>query len=599
LTSDRGAVWRLDTIPNRRLALLVACAGFLLVLPSLGNGLQILDDVPQRDFILAKLHGDAWAQNRPWYDVYNLVSGDAKLAAFTRYFWVTPWWTWLGLKVQFFRPVSAATLYVDYAVFGQHYWLAHLHSALWYFAACGLVCSVTLQISRSRSTALLGALLFALDDSHSSAVSWLAGRNAVVGVAWFAAALSLYVLASRRHQLRWLTASAACLLIALLAAENVSSTIPFFIAYSLLLDERPLERRLRDPIAILIVAGAWFIIHKALGFGSLGSGAYLDPIRDGASFWQALPGRILGLLHLQFGPPWALFPHMPFSLFILLDSFGRWVVLPLLALFVVARMNREIAFWTLSATLGLVPLVAGAPHDRLLTHVGVAWWMLLAHLIVALLRFSTQAPRVLAVGAWLVTGSLLFVHAILAPLSLALGVNSQRIPEVDAKSLDAISSWWTREVIALNVPTMFVVAQLSWQRERKHLPRPQQIAVLGATERNVEVVRKDDKTIELYCKGGYLVDVFSTFWRGPGVPLRKDELTVVHEFAVTVLSLTPDHRPERLRVQFVRSLDDSALFFVEWRDNQFKPFSFAPVGSSRVIPSVFEPTPGAGSVPGP
>ncbi|HET6333933.1 MAG TPA: hypothetical protein VFG30_12015 [Polyangiales bacterium] len=588
MTPDSGTLRRLDAISDRRLALCAACVGFVLVLPSFGNGLQILDDVPQRDFILAKLHGDVWARNRPWYDVYNLVGGDPKFALLTRFFWVTPWWTWLELKIQFFRPVSAATLYLDYALFGQHYWLAHLHSALWYFAACGLVCLAMLQVSQSRAAAALGSLLFAVDDAHSSSVSWLAGRNAVVGAACFAAALNLYVLGARRQQLRWVVAAAFSLLIGLLAAENVVSTLPFFVAYTFVLDRRRLQRKLVDAALVSACVAIWFVGHKSLGFGTFGSGAYLDPIRDGSAFWRAMPSRILALIQLQLGPPWAIVPYIPFPSFIGLYELGRWVVLPALALFVIRCFDREIAYWSLSATCGLIPLTAGAPHDRLLTHVGMAWCMLLALMILALLRKAPHLSRVPGTGFRLFAAVVLGLHLALAPCALALGVNSQTIPDLDARALDKEPEWWKRDVIVVNVPTMFLVAQLNWQRELRKLQRPSAFGVLGASDQQVEVVRIDQHTIELFAAAGYLQDVFSNFWRGPGVPLRVGELVGVRGFAVTVLQLTPDGRPQRVRVRFDRDLTDPALFFIYWDAQQFKPFRFGQVGERTLIRPVFE-----------
>jgi hypothetical protein len=595
LALGSSTVRRVEAISDRRLAFCVACVGFVLALPSLGNGLQILDDLPQRDFILAKLQGDAWAQTRPWYDIYNLVNGDPDAAVITRFLWATPWWTWPGLKIQFFRPVSAATLYVDYALFGQHYWLGHLHSALWYFVACGLVTLAALQISRSRFAAVLGALLFAVDDAHSSSVSWFAGRNAIIGVTCFAAGLNLYVLGSRRRQLRYVIAGAASLVTGLLATENVVGAVPFFFAYSLILDRQPLKSRMLHVLVVSATVATWFACHKALGFGSFGSGAYLDPIRDGAEFWRNLPGRCLALAQLQLGPPWALAAYMPLPWFIQTYNFGRWIALPALTLFVVRCFNREIAFWTVSALVGLIPLTAGAPHDRLLTHIGVAWWMLQALMIVALVSSARSVRRALSVPIYSFLAAIIIAHLCLAPWAFALGVKSPDMPDVETRALAATPDWWSRKVVVVNVPTMFVVAQLNWQRTSRRLPAPAAITVLGATDQQVEVVRKDRNTLELFSSGGYLLDVFSNFYRGRSVPLRVDEITVLNEFAVQVLELTPDGRPRRVLVRFIRSLDDPSFFFIYWADQQLKPFRFAPFGQRSVIRPAFEVEPRADS----
>lgn len=571
---------------TRSLPLYVALLGFVLVLSSLGNGLQSFDDVPQRDFIVAKLRGDEWVKNRPWYDIYNLVSGDWAAASRARYAWATPWWTWPGLKIRFFRPVAAATLYVDHAFFAKHLWLAHLQSALWYLLACWLVCRLTLQLSRVSSAAALGALLFAVDDAHASPVGWLAGRNAIIGVACFAGALSLYVTASRREKLRWTFFAAAALLAGLLAAENVSSTLMYFVAYTWLLDRRPIRQKWLAPVVIVVASGFWLVVHRLLGFGSFGSGAYLDPIRDGAAFWRALPGRVWSLLELQFAPPWALWPYVPGRVLVYAWAAEYFIVLPSLAWFLLRTRNREIAFWVIAGVVGLVPLAASAPHERLLTHVGIAWWMVLAHMVVACVQPSTPVARLKKSMLRVLAGAVVLLYVVSSAGALAAGAHShEEARDIDTRALDSNPGWWTREVIAINVPSMFVLMQVVWQRARSNLPPIRSLTTLGATDREVEVTRIDERTLELFTRGGFLLDVFSSFWRGPAVPLRPDEITLVHDYAVTVSSVTRDGRPQRIRVRFDRSIDDAGFYFVNWVDNQLKPFAIGRPSERQIIPA--------------
>jgi hypothetical protein len=244
----------------------------------------------------------------------------------------------------------------------------------------------------------------------------------------------------------------------------------------------------------------------------------------------------------------------------------------------------------------MIPLVASAPHDRLLTHVGIAWWMLFAHLVVALARASST--RVVGAVLRVAAGALVIVHAILAPLALAIGINTHEDGlEIEARALDEQSDWWKREVIAINVPTMFALMQLNWQRARSNLPGVQWLTALGATDQDVEVTRVDESTLELFSTKGYLLDVFSNFWRGPAVPLRPNEITVVHDYSATVLAVTQDGRPQRVRIRFARSLDDPGFYFIQWVDKQLKPFPVAAPGDRRVIRAApFEASsPGAGT----
>jgi hypothetical protein len=50
-----------------------------------------------------------------------------------------PWWTAPDLRLAFWRPVTALTHGVDYAMWPDAPWLMHLQSLLWYGAAVVLV----------------------------------------------------------------------------------------------------------------------------------------------------------------------------------------------------------------------------------------------------------------------------------------------------------------------------------------------------------------------------------------------------------------------------------------------------------------------------
>jgi hypothetical protein len=585
---------RLATRPRWQLALVLAALGFACVLPSLALGIEALDDIPQRNFILAHLHGTGGAQQRPWYDIYNLSSGDEVVGIRERFNWMRPWWAWPGLKVRFFRPVAAATLYVDYALVGSRMWLAHLHSALWYAAACFCISLLLLRLSRQRAPALLGALFFVLDDAHASPAAWLAGRNALIAATFVALSMLSYDRACRDGPRRWAWLSGACLLLALLAAENVVSALPWFVGYAWLLDDRPPARRLAALAGIVAAAGAWFAAHHLLGFGTRGSGAYLDPIFDSAAYLAALPLRYEMLWHAQFAAPWALLGPLPFWLLVAIDRFQFWLLVPALLVFVArnADRNRELAFWSFCALLGLVPLTAADPNERLLVHTGVAFWMVVAHFVTALAHASAQRRGLPRAVLALCVALIVIVHAALSPIALAKSAGPQptRGTPFAARVLDRDPVWRYRDLLLVNVPSLLTPLLMATERVKQKLPLPLRISALGATDHEVEVTRLDARTIELYCPAGYLLDSFSDFWRGPSVPLRQGERIGLHAYDVQVLRVTADHRPLRMRMRFDAPLEDPSLKFVYWDGHDFAVFAFPAIGRRRIIRAGYDRT---------
>lgn len=548
----------------------------------------------QRDIIVAHLRGEPTARPRAWWDIFTLVEGDAAFTSTARYVWATPWWTWPELKVRFLRPVAAVTHYFDYVLFGERYWLMHLHSVLWYGAACFAITGLALRASRDRLAALLGAAMFAVDDAHATAASWLAGRNALVGLSLLATSFWLYMSECKRVRPGWkLPLSIVCLLLALLAAENVVSGLAFFFAYSILFDERPLRHRMIPPLSVATTTLCWLIAHKALGFGSFGSGAYLDPIADWEAFWRAFPDRIVQLVHFQLGAPWALALSDSWSWLRGVDLVARWVLLPTLLIFVVRNVDRdrEIAFWSLCAGLGLVPLAAAWPHDRLLMVVGIAWNMLLAHLIVRSVRGAVSRLNPVAIGQVVLSVFIVLLHLGVAPVSLALSSHPKFPPEIVARSLDSNANWWSKQVVFVNVPTLLAPYGMNWERIKLGLPMAARTAVLGATDQEVEVTRLDASTIELYSPPGFLLESFSSSWRGSRAPFQVGDAIQVLDYTAKIARVTVDGRPLRVRFQFARPLEDQGFFFAYWDGREFAPFRFAPVGQRTIIRAVLDKSP--------
>ena len=114
---------------------LIVLLGCLMVLPTLGAGLM-MDDVLIRMRLLSA--ETAWGP-AAWWDLYTFarpdINGDLRDAGFH------PWWSDLSSKMVFFRPLSAATHHLDYALWPDQPVLHHLHSVLWYglaVAAAGI-----------------------------------------------------------------------------------------------------------------------------------------------------------------------------------------------------------------------------------------------------------------------------------------------------------------------------------------------------------------------------------------------------------------------------------------------------------------------------
>jgi hypothetical protein len=569
----------------------VALLGFVLVLPSLALGLYPIDDIDHRRLILSHLHGQP--SPGPWYDLYQVVPHDPHRALFERFLALRPWWSLPELQITFFRPLSVATLYLDYLSWPDSPWLMHLHSAAWYFAAVFSVVLVCARLSREPRIGILGGLLYAVDDAHVQPVAWLAHRNALIGTTFAASSLLLHAAGQREPRGFRRALSALCLLLALLSAENSIAILGFIVAYAVCLDRSTPSQRVLSLLPAAIVTLGWFGLRRSLGYAVHGSGFYLDPVASPAAYLHAAGDRYLALLHAQFAAPWSLDRMLPGTCLLVLDQLGWWLVLPMLAIWLIRNLDRdaELRFWALAALTALLPLLAAPPHGRLLMMAGMAWWMLCAHMLWA---FAVSFQRSAHMSRWLALAALsgvLLIYGALSSAALAYGCYRFRASDDPAQLAPVLGNdraLTASDVFVINAPDQIRAALIPAARLKRRLFVPRHLHVLGTSLHEIEVTRTGISSFELFTPPGYLIDEFASFWRGSSAPLHQGERVNVDGFQAQVLRTTPDARPLRVRFTLDKSLDDASLRFIYWHAGAFDTFRFAPIGQRRVIPADFD-----------
>src|SRR5690606_29669055 len=314
-------------LAHPRLPWLAALVGVLLASPALGSGLQ-LDDHLHPFVVGLHVQGEAArADLGPWWELYVAADGDEALTRARMDVGFSPWWTVPELRVRFFRPLSAATHYLEYAVWPRAPWLMHAQSLAWYG---GLVLAVGSLLRRWLGptwVAGLATLLYAIDDAHGTPAGWIAQRNALVSAVLVVLTLLAHDRARRDgwRPGRWL--GPLLLALALLAGEASVAALGYLGAHALLLEPgvrgdaggeawlRRTGRAVRGLWPYLVVVLAWRLLYDALGYGAVGSGVYLDPGREPATFLAALPDRAAALWLSQWtwieperwtlaSPPW-------------------------------------------------------------------------------------------------------------------------------------------------------------------------------------------------------------------------------------------------------------------------------------------------------
>jgi hypothetical protein len=582
VAADENRGWR-----SIRLPLTAAVIGIALTAPSLDSGL-VADDLIQRELIgkvlTNKLPGSFW-------DLYAQVPDNPRAVTALRSVGALPWWTWPGVHIAFFRPLTALTQYVDYLLWPGSPAAMHAQSLLWYGLLCWLVALFFRRTLDGAAAAVIAALIFAVDDLHGPCVGWIASRNTLVAAVF----CTLSLLAHQRWRLRgWrpgAVLSPLCFALSLLAAEIGVTTLAFLIAFALTLDRRPLASRARALVPALLVFLVWCAAYRWLGYGAHGSGTYVDPLNDPVGYLQLLPER-LGLLA-------GTLVTIPAPFADRLTSLAWILVAAATGLFVLAyalgrlRGSADVRFCLFASGLALLPLAAAPVHPRLLLLASIPAAGLFARVIVdavllvaPLRRAAGLRPFLPRAAAWAVLAVVAILHLALAPVGLVLAAEPpvspvERVCSVECDALDDVPHLERRQLIIVNAPDTYGALLIPINRRAAGRPAPA-LTYLWSTGRGpVHVTRVDDRTLELRGPGWLEGDPFARSFRNRAHPLRPGELIQLRTHQVRVLALAPDGRPARVQFRFAFPIDrDPLLVMMSWDGRRFRRFWPPAVGQT-------------------
>jgi hypothetical protein len=565
----------------------IVVLGFALLLPSLNTGLAA-DDYLQT-VMLDRPSPIAGFERAP-LDLFRFCDPRQFKTLLDQ--GIFSWWDDPQTRLAFLRPLTAATHAFDHAFFrNQGVWL-HLHSALWSLVLFLGVRALYRNLINDRLLANLALALYALDDARGWLVSWVAARNAAIATGLSVWCLVLHHLgrSGQRHSLK-LALAATLFAFALLSGEGSIAIFGYLLGYAWFLDRGSVRARLWSlaPYAAIVVI--WRVIYVRNGFGVYGSSLYTDPIAEPRAFLATLLQNGPLLLGSQFGGMWSdvstLFFVAPRLRWVFLAStFGlfasvMYLLRPQLKASALAR------FALVGMLCSVFPAVTAAPAmDRLLTWVAIGASILTAQLIAPVLRdpasVATDRTRKLTV-AGLVAAHLL--GAVFLP-SRARGnlVMRDTLGRADV-AIPHDASVRDKTLIFVNPPLLPYAAYIPIERAALGVPRPraQHILAIATTELTVE--RTDAYTLRLSPREGFLLDPVSRLLWSEHRPFHVGEQIVQGDMTVTVLQITPDHRPKVIETRFAQPLEASEYVWVDWRGASSSPFVPPVVGTHVVLPA--------------
>ena len=574
---------------HRSLPYICAGIGLLLVLPSAWIGWQ-QDDLTQRFF----LHGyaDTTGHGAANLEIFTFLTGNPAQAKVLMDMGVAPWWTLPTLRLAFWRPLAALTHYLDYLLWPESPLLMHVQSLVWFIALVIAGAYLYRRYLGVNVTAGLAALFFALDDVHGLAAGWIANRNSLLALL---AGCIVLLVHDRWRRDGWkpgFILGPLFLAAGLLAGESMLAVCGYLFAYALFLDHGTVRRRIRSLLPYAVLTVIWFVIRSERGYGTWGSGYYIDPLSEPLRFLEAVGMRAPLLLADQlFLPPSSLVLFLGEHLLSPLLIWGTVIVVLFGFLFwPLIRSDRVSRFWVTGMLLS-VPIVCTAlPHSRLLMFTGLGAFGLIAIWIQRARECNARPgePRThVRVRRWAVI-LLVAVHGPIAALSLVYNATSttfaQKYIQDAALALEDDGSMRGTDLVIVNHPIPFYAHQAGIARMVLGSVPPRRLRVLSPGLEAVHILRPDSATLIVRPEGGFISSSFDNVFRGPAHPMVKGERVTLTGMTAEVIDLTDDGRPAGVQFRFAGRLEDRPWRWVQWEGNRYVPFVPPPVGGHVELP---------------
>lgn len=574
--------------PSRRALLLCTFVAVALALPSLRTG-YFLDDYHQVGLI------EGWHDfDQPALNLYDSFLD----------FPSTPWWNWEESRTGFWRPLSSAMMWVDHALFGRSATAWHIHTLLW--LAAFMILAGRLYGWLPRPVAGFALLFLAIEEAHAMTAGALCNRHALLTAVPALAGLWFYLRWRRDGWApgRWL--SPLAFVLAFFFGETTIPVLAYVLAWELTASDEPPMARVRAIAPVALLTLGYVVLYALFDLGPRATNVYINPLESPLTYIKFLLLRVPALVSGAFlSLPASLWMKGPAIQKILVTT-GCLAIVGLAVL--LWRLwpsfgedeRRSLRFWLLGAAGSLPPLAAAPPSDRqlLVPALGVA--VVIAILVVHFWQYfrlgegGAWARRVAATVAVILV-ALHVVSAGFGRIQIQLGSAklTHRLDTVVENLAEVVAASPADpdrpiRLIVAHSPDFFLTTYPPVMWDYYHGAGSLEWNLLSMASSEQELVRTDDRSLELAAIGGYLLAGWRERVMLPN-PATSQEGAVIDRQGVRVEILEVVGPPEpaadetkqkqakpadaplpkRVRFTFEDSLDDPNWLLVTWEEGRF------------------------------
>ena len=217
-------------------------------------------------------------------DSFHFFNPESATNAAYRNYGNLPWWSAAEASMVPFRPIAAASHWLDYHLFNGNLAYHRAHSLV-YFLLLAVVAFALFKRFASREVALVATLFLIVDFSLTKSFNWVIARNSYMALAFGIVSILWFINWRERKGWGALIVSLFMLLVTLLTAEAGLSALAYMGAYVLCMEKhRSLLHKIPPLLPFIILVVIWRLAYNAAGFGSHEIGQYVDPVHSPLAF---------------------------------------------------------------------------------------------------------------------------------------------------------------------------------------------------------------------------------------------------------------------------------------------------------------------------
>lgn len=523
-----------------------------------------------------------------------------------------PWWTDDRIEIQFWRPISALTHWVDYQLWPDSPRLMHFQNVVWYLMLILAWAACLIRFGLSGWTYVVALVLYALDASHADAVGWIANRNILIASTCGFAALALYIDSVNQRCVPLLLFSVALVLASLLSAEGGIAIVGLFLAYALIMDQRPLLQRLAWVSPVVVITLGWRLLYTQLGYSAAHSGVYLDPAASTTPFLHNLLQQMPVLAMDQItGIESAALLMAPQTLNAQIIIAVLFMLLFLCTLIPLFKQQPLTRFLLLGSAIALVP--AGSTiltGGRAMFISGAGLCALLACFAVGAVMKMRWLPhaRSYKVWAWIAVIGLTFGNLAGNGFLWYLNISGQVASDKEiARHADILSAYdgATDTVIVVNPPLHFDLMYIREQGKAKALPLPETIRTLAPGTGSFSITRFDEHSLLVAGLNGALdispqaafrpdgprfslwnaAKKLDTFFAGYDYARQPGQVLQLPGVTITMVEVDANNLPRQVRFRFDQPLESETYQWQCWdrEQRQYEVCQMPAIGESMTF----------------